>query len=297
MRYIKIDELKSVFDALHGTGEFAKWEVNASIHLQNIEALIPEKRPDYWSKNNIWSKLYDAMSELSGHKCWYTESKENSAEWQIDHYRPKGKSLDENGKIILKTGYWWLSYSWSNFRLSGSLSNLLRTDRFTDDEYVFGKGSFFPLKDKTKFSKEKDLRCRGEIPMLLDPTKSRDVSLICFDQNGSVFPSYNVDDDVHNNTRALLSISCYGLEHTPLIRGRKRVWDQCENIVELTNSDLKTHIEDDELIDETLEQCFQRLAELAARNQPFSIVVFNYIQEKLNDKDYNWLNEALKAIA
>ena len=133
--------------------------------------------------------------------------------------------------------------------------------------------------------------------MLLDPTISRDVELISFDQNGSVFPTYNIDDNEHNHVRAQLSIRCYGLEHTPLTRGRKRVWDECESVVELTNSDLKVHIHNDELIDQSLEQCYQRLADLAARNQPHSIVVFNFIKEKLNNHEYNWLSGAYKAIA
>lgn len=297
MRYINIDELKSVFDALHGLGAFAAWEAEAKTHTEEIAKLTAKERSKYWAKNNIWSKLYDAMSELSCHKCWYTESKENSSEWQVDHYRPKAKSLDEEGKIILESGYWWLSYYWKNFRLSGSLCNLLRTDRFTDDEDVFGKGNYFPLRVSENVSKENDIRCRGEIPMLLDPTKSRDVALISFDQNGSVFPSYNTDDNIHNNTRAVVSIKCYGLEHKPLVRGRKKVWDACENIVEMTSGDLKVHMDDEEFIDETLEECFQKLAELAARSQPFSMVVLNFIQEKLNNEDYNWLSKAIKAIA
>ncbi|QEM07251.1 hypothetical protein DIU31_028510 [Mucilaginibacter rubeus] len=297
MRYIKISELKAVFEALHGTGSFIAWEERANRHLAAITTKTQRERKTYWAANNIWTDLYDAMSELSGHKCWYTESKENSSEWQVDHFRPKAKSLNSEGEIISATGYWWLSYYWRNFRLSGSLSNLLRKDRFVDDDDVFGKGSYFPLKTGSQFSLENDMRCRGEIPMLLDPTISRDVGLLSFDQNGGVFATYNADDNDHNHNRAVLSIKCYGLEHSPLIRGRKRVWDECESIVELTQSDLKVHINNDELIDQSLEECYQRLADLAAKNQPHSIVVFNFVQEKLNNEDYYWLNEALKAIA
>jgi hypothetical protein len=297
MRYIKISDLKAVFDALHGTGEFSKWEAEASVHLAAIAAKTPKQRAAYWNTNNIWAKLYDALSELSGHKCWYTESKENSSEWQVDHFRPKAKSLDADGNIVLESGYWWLSYYWRNYRLSGTLTNLLRKDRFVDSENVFGKGNYFPLKDSGNVSAENDLRCRGEISMLLDPTISRDVDLISFDQNGSVFPTYNIDDNQHYYNRAEISIKCYGLEHSPLTRGRKRVWDECESIVELTNSDLKVHMSNDELIDQSLEECYQRLADLAARNQPHSIVVFNFIKEKLTNQEYNWLDGAYKAIA
>lgn len=297
MRYIDIEYLKSVFDDLHGVGKFNEWEIKAKEHAHKVLLLAPSDRAKYWAANNIWSTLYSALSAISGHKCWYTESKENSSEWQVDHFRPKGKSLDHDGKVILQHGYWWLSYYWKNFRLSGSLTNLLRKDRFINDDEVLGKGNFFPIKDSSKFARENDLRCRGEIAMLIDPIKSRDITLISFDQNGTVFPTFNADDDLHNNTRATLSIKCYGLEHSPLRRGRKRVWDECESIVELTQSDLAAYIDDDELIDTVLEECFQRLARLAARDQPHSMVVFNYVREKLNDAEYVWLKEAQIAIA
>ncbi|MFL0106015.1 HNH endonuclease family protein [Tenacibaculum maritimum] len=296
MRLISISDLKETFDRIKGTGSFSNWEKTAKIHLEAIEGKNKKERAAYWNKNNIWTELYAAFSELSGDKCWYTESKENSGEWQIDHFRPKGKSIDEEGKEILKEGYWWMSYDWRNFRLSGSLSNLLRKGRFEEGEETLGKGNYFPLKDKSKVAKEKDMKCRGEKPLLLDPINARDVNLLSFDKDGMPYETYNPDDNSLNHLRAALSIKCYGLKHKPLVRGRARVWNTCIEIVEDAQNDLFVYKDNDEKIDEIIEECFNKLANLANKKMPHSIVVFNYIKDKKSEESFEWLEDALIAI-
>jgi hypothetical protein len=296
VRYINITELKATFDRIKGIGAFSKWEDEAKKHLQKVEEKNKKDRSIYWSNKNTWSELYSALSELSGDKCWYTESKENSSEWQVDHFRPKGKSIDEKGKEILKDGYWWLSYDWKNFRLSGSLSNLLRKDRFDDKDEVFGKGNFFPLKDLATVAKPKDRLCKLERPVLLDPTNARDVKLIAFDRNGESYESYNEDDSSFYHLRAFVSIKCYGLNHKPLIRGRAKVWETCESIVDEAQNELSVHIGDEDMIEDIIDDCFNKLAKLANKKQPHSMVVFNYLSEKSKEDNFEWLEDAITAI-
>lgn len=296
MRFINITDLKETFDTLRGTRSFSKWEKRAEEHLAEIETQTKKERSIYWQKNNIWAELYCALSELSGHKCWYTETKENSSEWQVDHFRPKGKSVDQDGRPILDEGYWWLSYAWQNFRLAGSLVNLLRKGRFDERNETKGKGNFFPLKETENVSKPKDKYCSGEKPILLDPTNASDVSLIAFDQDGMPYPTFNEEDSVYKHQRAIISIKCYGLEHQPLIRGRKRVWDTCLELVERAQNDLNIQKEDDEKVDEAIEKCFQELAILASKKSPHSSVVFDFIKMKSEDENFQWLKGALIAI-
>lgn len=296
MRFIDISDLKETFDRLNGTGSFSEWEKRARNHLSTIEMKSKKERSKYWSKNNIWSELYGALSELSGDKCWYTEAKENSSEWQVDHFRPKGKSLDEDGNIILEEGYWWLSYDWRNFRLSGSLANLLRRGRFDEGDEVKGKGNFFPLRDKSRVSKVKDSKCGSEKPILLDPTNPNDVRLISFDQDGMPYETYDEYDNPFKYFRASFSIKCYGLKHKPLVRGRARVWNTCNEIVEDTFNDLMVNKDDEEKIDESISSCVERLAKLANKKRPHSRVVFNYLKSKSQEEDFEWLDLALDAI-
>jgi len=297
MRFIDITQLKETFDRIKGTGAFSAWEDKAKSHLDAIKPLDKKERSKYWSKNNIWAELYSALSELSGDKCWYTESKENSSEWQVDHFRPKAKSIDENGDEILDCGYWWLSYDWKNFRLSGTLTNLLRKGRFEEGEDVFGKGNYFPLCDKTQVAKEGDLFCKDERPILLDPTNARDVSLLGFDRDGLPYEVYNQEDDPNKYLRASVTIKCYGLTHKSLVRGRASVWTKCSMIVDEAQNDLMLNKGDNAKIDEVIEVCFNKLAVLARRTEPHSIIVFNYIKAQSKVKEYEWLEDALIAIA
>lgn len=297
MRYVDITDLKETFDRLKGIGSFSNWEKRAKNHLVAIESKNTKKeRATYWNSNNIWSELYPALSELSGDKCWYSESKENSGEWQVDHFRPKAKSIDEEGNELLEYGYWWLSYDWKNFRLSGTLVNYLRKGRFDEGDEVKGKGNFFPLKDKSKVAIPKDMICKAEKPLLLDPTKANDITLLSFDEVGVAYETYNEKDDLFKHLRASVSIKCYGLQHTPLIRGRARVWSSCDEIVKNTQNDLLLHKDVDELVDDAIASCYEQLASLANKKKPHSMVVFNFIKTKSSDDDYKWLKAALVAI-
>lgn len=295
MRYIDTNDLQETYDRIKGVGSFSKWEKEAKLHKKALENKEKKERSSYWKKNNTWQHLYSALSEISGDKCWYTESKENSGEWQIDHFRPKGQSKDENGIEILKNGYWWLSYDWRNFRLSGSLVNLLRKGRFEEGDKTLGKGNYFPLKN-SKVTRDQDMKCVGEKPLLLDPTNAGDVRLLSFDQDGMPYETYGSKDNEFKNMRALLTIKCYGLEHRSLVRGRARVWNTCSQIVEDCQNDIIMNIYDDELVDDAIEKCFIDLARLANKKQPHSIVVFNYIKSKSCEEEFEWLKDALTAI-
>lgn len=289
MRVIHIDDLKYVFDELKGRGAFEAWLEKADKHLNAIRNLDKQNRIKYWSDHNIWGELYPALSKLSGNKCWYTEAPDNSNEWEIDHYRPKAKSINEKGKIIRYDGYWWLSYHWKNFRLAGSLVNKLRRDRFTDNDEVYGKGNFFPLEDVNSVGQPEDMDCDCERPLLIDPINPIDVTLISFDKNGEPYPTYNNDDNPLNYKKAILSIKYYGLKHDPLDRGRSKVWSNCETVVSIAHNYIKNNINDAIRRQEKINNCYLQLAKYSKKDAPYTMVVRNFVREKLKDDNYSWL--------
>ncbi len=295
MRVISIDELEEVFDSLPGNnkGSFQLWLEEAESHLDLIRPMDKKARSKHWAKHNIWRDLYPALSKLSGHKCWYSEAPENSSEWEIEHYRPKAESKSDDGVVIRDDGYWWLSYSWSNYRLAGSLVNKLRKERFDKGEEVYGKGNYFPLEDISKVGLPEDIDCDGERPLLIDPLKPKDVTLISFDRNGEPYPTYNEDDNLLYNKKALLSIKYYGLMHQPLNRGRSKIWSNCETVVSKAHNYIKNNINDDIKRDEKIDECFLQLAKYTRQSEPYTMVVRNYIKEKLKDKNYNWLADVV----
>lgn len=290
MRLVPIDNLPAEYDKINGEGSFALWLAEAESHLNNIRGLSPTDRSTYWAKYNIWTKLYPTLSSISGNKCWYSESPENSGEWEIDHFRPKAQAKQENKIIIRDDGYWWLSYHWKNFRLAGSLVNKLRKDRFEKDkDDVLGKGNFFPLEHGSPVAQTGDMYCTCERPMLLDPTKARDCSLLSFDETGEVFPRYSSTDNVIKHERAKVSIIYYGLNHTPLKRGRATVWQTCERLIDETNNYLSVYINQSQEIETKISSCYDELVKLTAQHAAYSMVVRNFLSIK--SRQYGWLEE------
>ena len=291
MRFIPIDNLPAEYDNINGVGSFALWLAEAESHLNNIRNLAPAERGAYWSKHSIWTKLYSTLSAMSGNKCWYSEAPENSGEWEIDHFRPKAQSKQENKIIIRDDGYWWLSYHWQNFRLAGSLVNKLRKDRFTNNNEVFGKGNFFPLENGSPIAQIGDLYCTCERPMLLDPTKVRDCSLLTFDESGESFPRYSLGEDFIKHERAKISINYYGLNHTPIKRGRAMIWQKCERLIDETNNFLSVYINQPQDMESKISSCYSALVELTDKNAPYSMVARNFLTIKA--KQYGWLEEII----
>ncbi|TKC05834.1 hypothetical protein [Pedobacter frigoris] len=297
MRVINLSDLKAKFDSLEGKhpGSFDDWVQRADKCLKDIRPMTKKQRSDYWSRNNIWSELYPALSELSGHKCWYSEAPESSGEWEIEHFRPKAESKSENGAVILEDGYWWLSYSWSNFRFAGSLVNKLRKDRFDSGNAVYGKGNFFPL-DGDGLAQTDDEECDCERPLLIDPIKPRDVTLISFDQNGDPYPTYSQEDNPLYNKKATLSIRFYGLDHTPLRRGRSKIWSNCEMVVKKAHNYIKNNINDPVRRDEKIDECYLLLHNYSKYTEPYSMIVRNFVKEKIKDDEYGWLKDVERVL-
>jgi len=295
MKLININELQKTHDKIHGDGSFDLWIQEAKIHLNSIRSLEKSERNAYWNKNNIWTKLYASLSELSGNLCWYTEAPENSSEWEIDHYRPKSKSKDDK-EIIREDGYWWLSYSWNNFRLIGSLANKLRKDRFTNNNEVYGKGIFFPILSITNVAQPEDKYCTREEPLLIDPIDAFDITLISFDKNGEVYPTYTKEENDFYYNKATISIQYYGLKHTPLKRGRKKIWDKCHTIVDKTQNNLQTYIADSSKRHQLIRDCYNDLISCVKKEEPYTMVVRSYISEKIEEDGYQWLKNISKVI-
>ncbi|WP_337084892.1 hypothetical protein [Elizabethkingia anophelis] len=290
MRYIDISNFEETFNRLNPHTTFEDWLNVANQHLDNIRSLNAQKRRDYWGKNNHWRELYTTLSELSGDKCWYSESPENSSEWEIEHYRPKAQSKDENGVVIRDDGYWWLSFYWKNFRLAGSLVNKLRKDRFENGSEVYGKGNYFPLNPNSLIAIPDDLICNCESPLLIDPINPNDVTLVSFDSNGDVYPTYSEDENLINNKRAILSIKFYGLDHTPIQRSRVKIWQKCETILEKTYNYIKYHNPTQIQVNSKITECYFELVNMTKKTEPYTMVVKCFIKEKSKDKDnFPWL--------
>lgn len=175
------------------------------------QKLIDE--PDWEKKKKIiddnakiWGELKDFLRKLSHDKCWYSEAREAFSHYHVDHFRPKKRAFDNNGDD--KGGYWWLTFCWKNYRISGSVGNTKKGDRF----------SVRANKANTHIDNIDD-----EIIYFLDPTVIDDPLKISFDDTGKAVPSSSSVGD-WDYIRASYTIDNLDLNYEPLADKRKELW-------------------------------------------------------------------------
>lgn len=202
------------FINLEGKEPDKAWRDKARELSDQLDAATTKAERDKLIKDNspVWGELKPWLLELSKGKCWFSEARDFFSHWDIEHYRPKNaaKNLDgtERGE-----GYWWLAFDWHNFRICGNVGNRK-------------KGAFFPLREGTHHATSANRNIEDELPYLLDPTRFEDPLLLCFDENGDVKPSPDLDE--WNTARVEESIKRYKLrEHEPLMEARRDVWSKC----------------------------------------------------------------------
>lgn len=165
-----------------------------------------EKKKIIDKNAKVWGELKDFLSRLSHDKCWYSEAKESFSHYHVDHFRPKKRAFDNKGDN--KGGYWWLTFCWKNYRISGSVGNTKKGDRFcvrankanihtdnTDDEIIY----------------------------FLDPTVIDDPLKISFEDTGKAIPSSSNHGD-WDFVRASYTIENLDLNYEPLVDKRKELW-------------------------------------------------------------------------
>ena len=103
----------------------------ATTALAAIESDADRRR---YIKDNaaLWSALREHLLEMSYNKCWYSEARESVSRFQVDHFRPHGRSKQATKEF--SAGYSWLAFDHLNFRLAGVLrggcGNLNSRDRW-----------------------------------------------------------------------------------------------------------------------------------------------------------------------
>lgn len=189
---------------------------------QKLISLPPEERNKFIDEHSdYWTRLKPYYSALSNGKCWYTEAKNISSHYHMDHFRPKKKTVALKKDCSIKTtnnaeSYWWLAFDWENYRFSSSIPNT-------------SKGNYFPLMIGTVAAKTKaDVSL--EWPGLLDPTDATDVALITFGEDGKVYPACS--DDIPDADRVRITTRVYNLDYVGLIDARKEIQQTCKRLIQ-----------------------------------------------------------------
>lgn len=117
--------------------------------------------------NTLWSapEVKDFLYESQHRKCCYCERNRDKKEFDVEHFRPKGK-VKEAEKT--HPGYWWLAYDWENLLIACKTCNQK-------------KSTHFPLKDEEKRAYLEDADLGKEVPILINPLKENPELFIDYD--------------------------------------------------------------------------------------------------------------------
>jgi len=215
VRYIDIESLSLPPD----------WETDAkNVFAKLTVAVDTEARKKIISDySELWRKLKKTLSGLSHDKCWYCESKQIRSDNAVDHFRPKNRVADCPGH----EGYWWLAFDWRNYRFSCTYCN----SRRKGDDTEGGKADEFPLMDENDRAMTWSSSLALEKPILLDPTNRDDIELLWFYIDGTPKPRFSQAQDEIKHKRAMMSISLYHLDQTPLEERRQDLYSTLSRII------------------------------------------------------------------
>jgi uncharacterized protein (TIGR02646 family) len=179
------------------------------------------------ANSRTWGELKKWLMRLSHNKCWFSEAKDCFNHWDVEHYRPKKAAKDEDG--TKSDAYWWLAFDWQNLRICGNVGNRK-------------KGTFFPLRPgSARATRHSDVRL--EDPLLLDPAKAHDASLISFNLDGDVVVAPELKSS-WDKQRVEYTVTRCHLDYPQLADKRRVVWADCWARIQQYRQDLEYYISD-----------------------------------------------------
>jgi hypothetical protein len=249
-----------------------EWIEKAQTVTQQLdEAATKEERDGIIKKNSaLWGELKQWLLDFSYNKCWYTEARNDSSYFEVEHFRPKKWITDTDNPDF--DGYWWLAFDWTNYRVCGNSPNRK-------------KGAFFPLRDGSqRASCEHRHLTEDELFALLDPIELDDPQLISFEEDGSCNSTPGCEG--WEKERAEVSIERYGLNSLPqLCEGRQKIWQECRDILdELSDLHLQMQRTPTANCRARIKEKTKQLRAKLKPDQIFSATA----RECLNASGYNW---------
>ncbi len=100
----------------------------------------------------------ESLVAMQHEKCAYCESKvTHVSAGDVEHFRPKGRSKQADGTVLLVRGYWWLAYTWDNLLFACAKCN------------QSGKRDLFPLGNAANVCLQPSDPLAKESPLFIDP--------------------------------------------------------------------------------------------------------------------------------
>lgn len=230
----------------------------------------------------IWHMLKAELMRCSHNKCWYCESIQDRSDNAVDHFRPKGKVAE----CADHEGYWWLAFSWTNYRFCCTYCNSHRKDQITGDG---GKQDHFPLLDENRRARYPTDNLDREQPCLLDPTKTSDPGLLWFDEEGSAVPRYPQQEYKILYCRAFESIKFYHLNYYITKGKRETLYKDVERLVKEGDKYFNRFASGDSDIEYAFIQVLERLRTMLDEQSEFSAATRSFLLGLRSDSR-EWLD-------
>lgn len=163
------------------------------------------------------------LEKLFRGKCAYCESRYAGTQpMDVEHWRPKGMIVEENGRDKVKPGYYWLAAKWDNLLPSCIDCNRERRQRLMPNGEIrpLGKGNRFPLRDPAKRAKARDEES-GEDPLLLHPCEDDPDEHLEFTRDAVM--RARLQPDRQPSAKGQFSIDVYALNRAGLVHERLEV--------------------------------------------------------------------------
>ena len=264
----------------------AGWAHDANTVLQELIAEAdPKKRSKIIETNRgLWAEVKAELAKLSNDKCWYTESKQQGTDTDVDHFRPKKRVAEAKDKDNLHPGYWWLAFDLANYRFSCIYANRRRRDVESGD--VGGKADHFPLINEDDRAWTPQCDCDEEQPLLLDPCKATDVALLTFKDDGEAMPRFNKKSRPRAFKRADISIELYNINNSTFVRARVDLREKINALLKDAERFFKKLESGDAAHEHAYERAIEQLLELTDERAAYSGFCKAYIE---NYRHQDWL--------
>lgn len=218
-----------------------KWNKVFTTRIADVGALVnQQERSKYLTKNGSWRLLKKWLSKASGHKCWYCEAKSNRAPFDVDHFRPKLGITVDGAELAGHTGYYWLAYEWSNFRLSCQRCNRPEKDELT---VLHGKANEFPIQSEATRCAAPAISFAAESPRFLDPCIEADCALLAHGIDGEVKPAAPVG--TWDYQRARYTIDRLGFNEWNTPESRRSRWQTLATLLTLVGDTVNQAVIDE----------------------------------------------------
>jgi len=192
------------------------------------------------------------LKKAQHNKCCFCEKNQVDEYGAVEHFRPKGGyKVKREDKNLLKPGYYWLAYDWTNLLFVCGVCNTSH------------KQNFFPLVNEKKRAKSHLAEISKEESLLIDP---------CGDKNPEIHIKFNYNLPYSDDKFGKKTIEICGLDRDALNSLRaKLISDIDARLIILSVKEAYNEVE--------IQNARNYLIECQKPESEFSSTARNYLKE------------------